>query len=199
MDIVLHDWDGTLFDSNNAVLQAYSIIMKKPLEYVREKYDPNWKAFLRREGVAEPSRETWASVMGMFKAELFSGANEYIERLCKRSKIGLVTGSNSITVSSDIKKYGLDGLFKTIVTYEDVKKLKPDPEGILIALKKMGVRNKDCCYVGDTAADAIASKRAKVRFVGVGWGLDKPDVIRKVNNDKVAHSFDELYEIVSSL
>jgi phosphoglycolate phosphatase-like HAD superfamily hydrolase len=45
------------------------------------------------------------------------------------------------------------------VTRDDVKKLKPDPEGLRLAVRKLGAR--DFIMIGDLPLDISASKEAK--------------------------------------
>ena len=45
-----------------------------------------------------------------------------------------------------------------IVTRKDVNKLKPDPKGILLALKKLNARN--FFFVGDLILDSEATQKA---------------------------------------
>ncbi|HEV2113073.1 MAG TPA: HAD-IA family hydrolase, partial [Terriglobales bacterium] len=50
--------------------------------------------------------------------------------------------------------------FDVIVGAEDVKKTKPDPEGLLLALARLGVRAGSAVYVGDHVIDAQAAQGA---------------------------------------
>ena len=200
---IVMDWDGTVLNSMGNVMKAYSVLLDKPLDYVLKNYDPDWKEFLRREGVKEPSREEWKILLDRFENELFEGASEYLKKAHNdKYRLAIVTSSNSLSLNSDLKKFNLDGLFETYVTFEDVKNIKPHPEGINIAMKRLDVTPKECVYVGDTVVDAVASKNAGVDFVGVSWGiLDSLEDIRNVDREKIkiAHSFEELYNIIKEL
>jgi phosphoglycolate phosphatase-like HAD superfamily hydrolase len=48
---------------------------------------------------------------------------------------------------------------------DDVKKGKPDPEGLRLLLN--GTPPRDALYLGDNIDDALASKRARVPFLGI--------------------------------
>jgi phosphoglycolate phosphatase-like HAD superfamily hydrolase len=56
---------------------------------------------------------------------------------------------------------------------DDVRRLKPDPEGLLRLLGKLDPR--DAVYLGDNVDDALSSQRAGVPFFGVlpGGGTPK--------------------------
>ena len=60
--------------------------------------------------------------------------------------------------------------FDVIVGGEDVARLKPDPEALLLALQRLGLSAVDVLYVGDHPVDAEAASRAGVPFMAVLTG-----------------------------
>jgi len=48
--------------------------------------------------------------------------------------------------------------FEVVITREDVKRLKPDPEGIQLALKRLNAQ--DFVFVGDLVHDSRAAEKA---------------------------------------
>lgn len=61
--------------------------------------------------------------------------------------------------------------FDVIVGFEDVDRPKPDPQGLLLALTRLGVRPEAGLYVGDSPTDAQTAQRAGVAFVAVLSGV----------------------------
>ncbi len=57
------------------------------------------------------------------------------------------------------------------MTREDVEKLKPDPEGILLAVKKLGVTRS--FMVGDLAVDVLAAKSVNIPAILVSRHPEK--------------------------
>ena len=47
-----------------------------------------------------------------------------------------------------------------------VKKGKPDPEILFVALNKLKMKPEEIFYVGDTIYDKQASEKAKIKFIG---------------------------------
>jgi len=47
---------------------------------------------------------------------------------------------------------------------------KPEPDVILASLQVFGARPEDCLFVGDSAADMEAGRRARVKTCAVRWG-----------------------------
>jgi len=73
-------------------------------------------------------------------------------------KIGLVTNTSREAVNTVFRLHGLKRYFDVVITRENVKKLKPDPEGVLLAVKKLSA--KSFFMVGDLIHDALAAKSA---------------------------------------
>jgi len=64
----------------------------------------------------------------------------------------------------------LEELLDVIVTADDVQNTKPDPEGVLHALERVGVSPTAAMFIGDTPTDIQAARRAGVLAVGAAWG-----------------------------
>ena len=88
-----------------------------------------------------------------------------LERWAKRAELALFTGRNRRELRHTLKHFGVGKLFSRTVTMDDVKRLKPDPEGLLRLLD--GNEPESALYLGDNLDDALASKRAGVPFLGV--------------------------------
>ncbi len=85
-------------------------------------------------------------------------------------KLGIVTSKHRHQIVDIFDKFGITGDFDIIVGAEDVKKYKPDPEGVLFALDSLGVARSDALYVGDSFVDGEAAMRAGVPFAAVLTG-----------------------------
>jgi HAD superfamily hydrolase (TIGR01549 family) len=94
------------------------------------------------------------------RSKLFSDAIPSLEKLRRLGiKMGLVTSTSTKAVNTIFERHSLAGYFKVVVTRENVKRLKPDPEGILLAAKELGA--KHFFMVGDLALDIVAAKSAE--------------------------------------
>jgi phosphoglycolate phosphatase-like HAD superfamily hydrolase len=71
------------------------------------------------------------------------------------------------------------------VTADDVSRLKPDPEGLLKATALMGARSDLAVYLGDSARDIEASRRAGIISAAVLWGFGDGDKLRAEGPDFV--------------
>ncbi|HEY4675231.1 MAG TPA: HAD family hydrolase [Candidatus Bathyarchaeia archaeon] len=94
------------------------------------------------------------------RSKLFPDTIPSLETLRKLEvKMGLVISTSTKAVETIFQRHRLAGYFKAVVTREHVKRLKPDPESILLAVKQLGV--KHFLMVGDLALDIVAAKSAE--------------------------------------
>jgi phosphoglycolate phosphatase len=84
-------------------------------------------------------------------------------------RLGICTASRGESFRP-LEEAGLLGLFEEVVTARDVTRRKPDPEGILLCMERMGLNAADTVYIGDTVADIRASHAAGLFAVGVLTG-----------------------------
>jgi putative hydrolase of the HAD superfamily len=126
------------------------------------------------------------------KSKLFPETVPTLKSLRKLgARIGLVTNTSKDAVIIALQIHHLEEYFDVVVTTGNVKKLKPDPEGILLAAKKLDVKN--LFMVGDLDYDVLAAKSASATSILVRRSSDK-----KMNfeADYVVQTLDEILPII---
>jgi HAD superfamily phosphatase len=88
-----------------------------------------------------------------------------LERWARRADLALFTGRTRRELRHTLERFGVSDLFPRIVTMDDVRNLKPHPEGLLRLLN--GADPRSAIYLGDVLDDALAARRAGVPFLGV--------------------------------
>ncbi len=88
-------------------------------------------------------------------------------------RIALGTAGGRGNVDFLVGGLGLFPFFEAVVSAEDVKKGKPDPEVFLLAAEKLGVEPKNCLVFEDSDKGIEAAKMADMAVVAVG--LKTPD------------------------
>ena len=83
-------------------------------------------------------------------------------------KTGLVTNSVAKIAKALVARAEVTTLLDVIATADRVKKSKPAPDLVELALKDLGVAAEDAWFVGDSRFDRGAAEAAKVKFVGMG-------------------------------
>jgi phosphoglycolate phosphatase len=61
----------------------------------------------------------------------------------------------------------LKDAFAVIICNEDIVNKKPDPEGLVLAMRELNVAPSQCAYVGDAPEDIEMGRRGSVLTVGV--------------------------------
>jgi len=82
-------------------------------------------------------------------------------------KLALVSSTPHGNIDLILGSLGVEAAFDVIVGEEDVTRGKPDPEGFLLASKRLGVPPGECVVIEDAPAGLEAAKRGGMRCVGV--------------------------------
>ena len=90
-----------------------------------------------------------------------------LRKLARRGfRLGCVTYSHRPIARVELETTGLDEFFRVVLTADDVKKPKPDPEMILTACRRLRVAPAAAVFVGDTPTDRQAGQAAGCSFIG---------------------------------
>lgn len=99
-------------------------------------------------------------------------------------KIAAVSTRSNVTLTKTLEIANLVQYFDAIISGDDVKKCKPDPEALLIILDRFKISPAEAVMVGDTDGDIYAGKNAGTKTIGVTFGFrgeqiaeDKPDFV----------------------
>jgi len=99
--------------------------------------------------------------------KLYPGVVELIHTLHKKYTLALTTSSTCAEVETVINKLQIGKLFKTIVTAEDVKHGKPNPEPYLLTADKLDVNFEDCLVIEDSENGIRSAKSAGMKCVAI--------------------------------
>lgn len=129
------------------------------------------------------------------ETRLYSHVQETLEYL-KDKKIALVTNkpedlSRKILAGLKVNEY-----FDLVVGPESVKKMKPDPEGLLKVLAAFDEHTGKAIMVGDSYTDVEAGKKAGIYTCGAAYGLGSVDELIKSSPDFVISDIIELTDIL---
>ncbi len=135
----------------------------------------------------EPLRAArrWKDVMAQApKLRVYDGVADLLAALHRKGQhLAIVTKSPDMVPKAFIRqhKWPID----IVVGYHQVRKRKPDPEGLLYAMRQAGASPQETFHVGDQPEDTEASRGAGVVAIGSAWGIadaallkaSKPDYI----------------------
>jgi len=184
IEAAIFDLDGTLVDS----LEAYFQVAKEAAanhgeqitrDFVRGTLDANNHAFWelvftedvanRDEVISQvkfAARERWPAIQNQYLTHL-PGVADTLRGLHSRGiKLGIVTAGSGSTMSPLVED-DVARLFSAVVTKSDVDAPKPDPQGLQLALERMGVDPRRTIYVGDSQVDIQTARAAGIPGVAV--------------------------------
>ena len=131
------------------------------------------------------------------EAKPHSGALQVLRHLAsEKIPMALVTNSGRKPVNSILHKFGFVDYLSTIVTRDEMPKMKPMPDGILVALDHMGLQSKDVIYVGDSVIDVEAAKSAKTWSASIATGLYQREALEKMSPDFFLGRLEDLENVV---
>ncbi len=97
---------------------------------------------------------------------LFEGVETILTYLKNKGiKICLATSADKPSVMRVMNKFGLTNHFDEIISSNDVKEAKPNPEMFINASKKLEVDPNKCLVVGDSPFDVIAAKKTGMNII----------------------------------
>jgi len=82
--------------------------------------------------------------------------------------------------------------FDAVVSAEDVKNGKPDPEIFLLAASRLGIAPGDCLVIEDTLAGLLGAQRAGMRSIAITTGFPAEMLNGYASVIKVIDDFDNL-------
>lgn len=174
---ILFDWDGTLVDSAmSSFLTFQKALAEVGIAFTWDHFDAHfttdWHRMYEAVGLHESLYHqadlAWKRCYPCVNYHAVEGARGTLLELAQRGyRLGVVTSGSRWRLTPEITDFGLVGLFDVVICNEDVKRRKPDPEGLLEGASRLGCETNCCAYVGDVPEDIIAGRSAGMLTVGV--------------------------------
>ncbi len=110
------------------------------------------------------------------RAEPFKGMQACLQALKEKYKLAVASGADRIIVNTLMDRF-YPGIFKIIVSGEDVTRGKPDPEPYLKAASKLGLEPEECIVIENAPLGIKSAKMAGIYCVAVPTYLPKEKLI----------------------
>lgn len=99
---------------------------------------------------------------------LFPGAEELLEALKHAGvRTAIVSTKPGDTIRRIFDHQGRLDLLDLVVGGDEVQHAKPNPEGLRLALEKLGLQAEQVLFCGDTVIDAATAQAGRCRFCAV--------------------------------
>lgn len=86
-------------------------------------------------------------------------------------KMAIASSKRGVPLKRQVETFGWGGCFDPLVTPDDVRLAKPDPESLEVCLAAHGLQPAEAVMVGDTPFDLEMANRAGVPGIAVGHGF----------------------------
>jgi pyrophosphatase PpaX len=211
IDTILFDLDGTLLNTNDLIKASFKHTLDhfypdkytekdiiqffgEQLEYSFSKVDPTrieeLSNFYRKHNIEHHDE----------LVKEFPNVNATLTTLKEKGyKMAIVTTKRWETVKLGLNLFKMGDFFDAVVAIDDVKKPKPDPEPLLMALEKLESSPENAIMVGDSVSDIEAGHRAGTKTVAVSWTIKGVEIFKDVHPDFIIDDMREIIGVMDEL
>jgi len=205
-DLIVFDWDGTLFDSTALITRCIQAACADLGTAVPSDKDASYVIGL---GLAEALQHAAPQLPAERYGELglryrhhylasqddvvlFDGTVEMLQALkARRHRIGVATGKTRRGLDDVLRKSGLDDVFDATRTADETAS-KPNPLMLHELMHELGVAPERTLMVGDTTHDLQLAANAGAASIGVSYGAHDHAAFDAFETSYVAHSTADL-------
>ncbi len=126
----------------------------------------------------------------------FAGARELVQRRAAQGPVGVVSGALRDEIMLGLRALGVDAAVRYVVSAEDTRACKPDPEGYVIGIERLAAEigselSKLALVIEDSIAGIEAAKAAGLPCAAVAHSYPEAELTR-AGADVVVQNLDEL-------
>ncbi|OGF26784.1 hypothetical protein A2331_05515 [Candidatus Falkowbacteria bacterium RIFOXYB2_FULL_34_18] len=209
---VIFDMDGVLIDSELIWFQKYhqllallapslSISVHKNLlgrsiegiyDYLYDNYEGGLKIKNKRKFFKEYENFGISYIYNC--TNLLFNADQVLAELKKCIPLALASSSPWTWINQSLELHNLQKYFKVVVSGQDLKKAKPNPDIYLKTAKELNCNPEDCLVIEDSVAGVEAGKNAKMQVLGLRNGFNHDQNLEKA--DKIINHLKEIIKVV---
>ncbi len=205
-DLIVFDWDGTLFDSTALIARCIQAACGDLGVAVPSDRDASYVIGM---GLAEAlqhaaptlPRERYRDLADRYRHHYFArqheivffdGTLEMLNALKARNHLlGVATGKSRRGLDDVLNASALKGLFDATRTADETAS-KPDPRMLLELMSEFGVPPERTLMIGDTTHDLLLASNAGTASIGVSYGAHDHESFAEFAPRHVAHSVPDL-------
>ncbi|HEX7637640.1 MAG TPA: HAD-IA family hydrolase [Burkholderiaceae bacterium] len=205
-DLVVFDWDGTLFDSTALIVQSIQAACRDLGTAVPDDARAAWVIGLSLRAALTHAAPDLAPEQYPLLADryrhhylarqhalsLFPGVLELLRALRERHHwLAIATGKSRAGLDDALATRELHGLFDGSRTADETRS-KPDPLMLQELVREFGVEPSRTLMIGDTTHDLQLAANAGTASLAVAYGAHEPASFAVHSPVHVAHSVAEL-------
>ncbi len=207
-DLVVFDWDGTLFDSTALIarcIQAACADVGVPVPSQRDASYVIGMGLVEALTHAAPDlpRERYKELSERYRHHYFAKQHEIVmfdgtlpmlqDLKARHHWLGVATGKSRRGLDEALRTVDLQGMFDATRTADETAS-KPDPRMLLELMREFGVAPERTLMIGDTTHDLQLAANAGAASIGVSYGAHAHEAFEDFDTRFVAHSTRELHD-----
>ncbi len=208
---VLWDLDGTLLDSaqfhwlawhDSLAREGVNLTYDQFLQYFGQRNDVSVPGYLGRaipaselKRISDAKEKDYRNLVTTRGIELLPGVQRWLTRLQAHGwKQAIASSAPRLNIDLIVRTLSIGSYFDAIVSAEDVRQGKPDPEIFLKAASRVGVPAIRCVVVEDAPSGIEAARRAGMHAIGVLSSRQHlaGDIVAPALSDLPDNAFDQL-------
>jgi phosphoglycolate phosphatase len=214
---VLIDLDGTLVDSVPDLANAIDQMMLQlampargvdaVTQWIGNGADRLVKRALVNSMEGEPSEALLQKALPLFEVAyaanngkhgyLYDGVEVGLNYLKQQGyRLGCVTNKPIAFTLPLLEAMGIADFFDLTIGGDQVERIKPDPQPLLMAAEKLRVDPKQAVMLGDSVSDVMAARAAGMPIICVSYGYNHGQDIRSHDPDAVIDSLAQLKTLI---
>lgn len=179
---IIFDMDGVIIDSEPIHVDIEKELLERLGGEMNEKEHANfigttdahmWSILKEKYNLKPSVKEIIDMKREMFlnsidRIQLIDGVLDFIKSLHKMGyRLGLASSNNRRSVMAIVEKFQLGKYMDVIMSGEDVKNGKPNPEIFLNTAKKMGLKPSSCIVIEDAENGVKAANAAGMKCIAI--------------------------------
>lgn len=209
-DCFIFDFDGTLAHSEPAYREAFrhTIRLHTGLEIDEAEFRDFWN-MTPADVLRRYSEEMLEEMLVSFEEHYYTnhhhhliayeGVAEVLAELNRRdTRTAIVSLKPRRAGEIELDITGLRPLIDVSVWGDDVERVKPDPDGVLRALRWLDARARTTLVIGDSPADIMMGRAAGARTAAALWSGASPERLLAQSPDFAFDSPHRLLEMLSA-
>ncbi len=207
-DLIVFDWDGTLFDSTALIARCIQAACGDVGVAVPSDRDASYvigMGLVEALTHAAPDlpRERYKELADRYRHHyfakqhqivMFDGTLPMLQALKARHHwLGVATGKSRRGLDEALRTVELQGMFDATRTADETSS-KPHPQMLLELMAEFGVAPERTLMIGDTTHDLQLAANAGTASIGVSYGAHAHEAFDDFDTRFVAHSTAELHD-----
>lgn len=209
---LLFDLDGTLLDSYRLYVESYrravepvlgrmptfeEITARRPS--AERRFLADWVGEEQAEACHDALCRHYSELQGAMGDGPYDGVREMLAALASAGyPLGIVTGKGR-RIWNIAECAFPSGMFDIVITEDDVRRPKPDPEGLLAAAERLSVDPARVVFIGDSLSDLAAGRAAGMPVGAALWPKTEPQDRQSFLEDVGRYAPEWLFELPSDV